>query len=624
MRKEKEGSVTRGLAEKLGVTVAKEGIHFALFLPAEKECRLNLYDRDSVRQLMSVRLTEENRRGNVFTAFLKHKQLRKLFNDQEDWEKRLGYLYETKQGEFTDPCGALLYGREKFGRKKGERGRLLCGIYHPSYDWGEEVPIRRPFQETILYKLHIRGFTMDESSGVSSPGTFRGAAEKIPYLKELGITACLLMPAYEFEESMEEKGITDRINYWGYSHSNSYFAPKAAYAHCTEEPDRELKDMVKAFHQNGIEVLMEMNFLPGTNTFVAWECLRHWVQEYHVDGFKLSNGAVPVSVLSTDPLLGNVKFLSEGWDFKVAPEKGKTFINFGECSQNFSDTGRRFIRGDEEQVREFARQFTALSEDFGTVKYITSHDGFTLWDLFSYDKKHNEANGENNRDGQDYNYSCNCGKEGKTGRKAIISLRRKQARNAMAILLLSQGTPVLLAGDEFLNSQEGNNNPYCQDNRISWLNWERLEEERDFFFWVKSLISIRKEHPVFSRKEPFRQMDYISCGMPDLSFHGTAPWYADYNHYSRQLGILLCGAYVGKDRNSFDNSFYLAFNFHWEEAEFHLPDTRKGEEWELFLSTPDNYCEPVEGREEALKMQLKDFYLPAKSIMVFISRKVNE
>lgn len=617
MKSSKEGTITKGSAEKLGVTLAKEGITFSLFLPAEKECRLNLYNRTSLRQLISFRLTEEVKTGNIFSVFIKYKQLKKYFEEQEDLLRDLGYLYETRQGEFLDPCAPLVYGREEFG--KGKEGRLLGGIDGEAYDWEEDVPLKRPYNETILYKLHVRGFTKDPSSKVRYPGTFLGITEKIPYLKELGINCLLLMPAYDFEESMKEEGITDRINYWGYSRSNAYFAPKASYAAVKERPGRELKDMVKALHQNGIEVIMEISFTSGTNTTFALECLRYWVKNYHIDGFKLSNEGVPVSVLASDPLLGSTKILSEGWDYKTMQEKNKVFQNYSECNSNYSNTCKRFLRGDEEQAGEFAKQFTLLCEDWGSIKYITNHDGFTLWDLFSYDKKHNEANGENNRDGQEYNYSWNCGREGRTGRNAILELRKRQVRNAFTILLLSQGTPLIFSGDEFLNSQEGNNNPYCQDNKVSWLNWDNLVKEEDTVHWVKALIQVRKEHPVFRRKEPFRHMDYIYCGMPDISFHGTNPWYTEYDHYSRQLGVMLCGAYVSKDRTSFDESFYLAFNFHRENQEFHLPDALSGEEWNLFLSTADGYIEGEKGAKE--EKTAKSFLLPARSVRVYRSKK---
>lgn len=618
MKGKRQETVTEAAAKSsagtLGVTWSKEGLTFTLHLSTEKECRLNFYDKVSGRQLISYRLTEEVKTGDCFLVFIKHRHLQKYFGGREDYLKELGYLYETRRGEFLDPCAALIYGREEFGRNKEKK--LLSGIAADEYNWEGDHPLARPYNETVLYKLHVRGFTRDTSSGVKNPGTFSGITEKIPYLKELGVNCLLLMPAYDFEESMKAEGIADRINYWGYAASNAYFAPKASYASLTGEPDREMKDMIKALHRNGLEVILEMNFIPGTNTVYAMECLRYWVRTYHIDGFKLSNEVLPVSVLASDPVLGRTKIISEGWDYKAAIEKNKIFVNYGECGSNYSTAGKRFLRGDEEQVRGFAGEFIKLSEDWGSIKYITNHDGFTLIDLFSYDKKHNEANGENNRDGQEYNYSWNCGKEGRTGKNSILELRKKQVRNAFTILLLSQGTPLILSGDEFLNSQEGNNNPYCQDNRISWLNWDNLLKEEDTFHWVKALIAIRKEHPVFRRAEPFRQMDYIYCGMPDVSFHGTTPWYTQYDHYSRQLGIMLCGAYASKDRTSFDDSFYIAFNFHPERQEFHLPDLSAGQEWNLFLSTAEGYI-AEEGAEKE-----KSFLLPGKAVRVYKSRKL--
>lgn len=609
----KATAAAKASPDKLGVTFSKEGLTFTYFSPTEKECRLNFYDKISDRLLLSYRLTEEVKTGNNFSVFIKHKNLMKYFGDREDYLKELGYLYETRRGEFLDPCATLIYGREEFGRKKEKK--LLSGIASDVYNWEGDLPLGRAYSETVLYKLHVRGFTRDTTSGVKNPGTFKGITEKISYLRELGVNCLLLMPAYDFEESMKAEGIEDRINYWGYGGSNAYFAPKASFASLSDEPDREMKDMVKALHSNGLEVILEMNFTPGTNTVYALECLRYWVRAYHIDGFKLSNEVLPVSVLATDPVLGCCKIISEGWDYKAAIEKNKIFLNYAECTSSYSIAGKRLMRGEEEQIRGFAGEFTKLSEDWGCIKYITNHDGFTLIDLFSYDKKHNEANGENNRDGQDYNYSWNCGKEGKTGKISILELRKRQVRNAFTMLLLSQGTPLILSGDEFLNSQEGNNNPYCLDNEISWLNWDNLQKEKDTFQWVKELIALRKEHPVFRRIEPFRQTDYIFCGMPDISFHGTTPWYTQYDHYSRLLGIMLCGAYASTDHRNFDDSFYIAFNFHQEKQEFHLPDLPAGQVWNLLLSTSEGNIAAEAGEK------VKSFTLPGKTINVYKSRK---
>jgi len=432
------------------------------------------------------------------------------------------------------------------------------------------------------------------------------------------------MPAYEYNEILQLNGFNahGKINYWGYSEDNYYFAPKASYGADPDTVSTEFKTMVRTLHQNSIEIIMEMNFPRGTNHILVLEALRHWVLEYHVDGFVLHAEEGLAVMISQDSILGRVKLMFTGWNTDSIYGNDE-YKHLADYNLDYANNIKRFNRGEEEQVRHFGNNFIKNYEKKSVINYITNHDGFTLADLYSYDVKHNEINGEKNQDGFDYNYSWNCGKEGKTENKKIIQLRRQLIRNAFTMLLLSQGTPLILSGDEFLNSQEGNNNAYCQDNDITWLNWDNLNIHSDIFVFVKQLIELRQGHPIFHRDLPLRGMDYIYYGMPDVSFHGTKAWYADYNHYSRVLGILLSGRYAKINKTLDDNTFYLAFNMHGEKKGFYLPNTEKGEVWSVLIHTSIGVFQS-DFTERDILVNQRYYEVPARSIVVFISRKVIE
>ncbi|QHQ62853.1 alpha-amylase [Anaerocolumna sedimenticola] len=451
-------------------------------------------------------------------------------------------------------------------------------------------------------------------------GTFLGVVDKIPYLKELGVNCIQLMPIYEYNELIGQTGFggNHKLNYWGYSNENYYFAPKASYCAEPTQAADEVKYMIDSLHNNGIEVIMEMNFVKGLNPGFIQDCLRYWFLEYHIDGFKIPSETVPGILLGTDPILSKVKLLAEGWDLeKIYPKDMIPDLkNLAEYNAGYSADVKRFLRGDEEQVAAVANRMKKNPDKCGIINYITNHDGFTLMDLYSYDMKHNEKNGENNQDGADYNYSWNCGTEGKTKSKKVSNLRRKQVINALLMLFLSQGTPLLLAGDEFGNSQEGNNNAYCQDNEISWLDWNLLEQNNSLFQFVKQLIKLRMEHPILHMEEQLRNMDYISCGLPDISFHGIKAWYPDYKHYSRVLGVMLAGNYVKINRNENDRIFYLGFNMHWENHGFDLPKLPSGKQWYVLYNSNTG----GDSMEEQVLTNQRIYEIPARSAAVLISK----
>ncbi len=603
-------NIAQGQPIPLGVTVLKDGINFAVSLPESDACTLNLYEKHTGVLRFSIPLTLENRTGSVFSVMVKGLAL-----------SELSYLYQVKEKEFIDPYARRLYGREIYGQStlSGGKSTVKGGFLTGRFNWEEEKPLCIPYSNLIIYKLHVRGFTIHSSSGIHAKGTFLGITEKIPYLKELGINCVQLMPAYEYNEILTRNGPTGsrKLNYWGFGTDNYYFAPKVSYCENKECPGEEFKFMVAELHRHGIEVIMEMNFIKGTSPVLILDCLRYWVLEYHVDGFKISTDTVPVGLLAADPVLGRTKLMAEGWGAEIYPrETIPHYKNLAEYNSVFSASARRFLRGDEEQTGAITFYIRRNPEKFGVINYITNHDGFTLMDLFSYDIKHNEKNGENNLDGDEYNYSWNCGFEGNTKNKKVIKLRSKQIRNAFLLLFLSQGTPLIMAGDEFGNSQEGNNNAYCQDNETAWLNWGLTGLNKDIFDFVKQLIKLRKEHPILHMEKELRGMDYISCGFPDISFHGVRAWYPDYGHYSRILGVMLAGNYVKLNRNENDRTFYLGFNMHWEKHGFDLPLLPLGRQWQLLYDT-DLSCEEL----EPLPLTNQRCYeAGARSIFVLISK----
>ncbi len=607
------GSSTFGLMSApgdpmtLGVSRCGKKHNFAVSVPNAGECRLKIeiYNKDSEQQEETTAvfvMTKENRFGSIFSLSIIGLEEKKFF-----------YWYEALGREFADPYARQLADRGDFGNNSSA-GACKAIAARDTFSWNDDVSPRLSYQELILYKLHVRGFTRHPSAHVRHPGTFAGVCEKIRYMKELGINAILLMPCYDFDElcgsggiqgipqltdtmrakgvfrhtmAEHEKGSSQKVNYWGYGAKSFYFAPKASYAADPWHACKEFKTMVSKMHTNGIEVLMEIDFARGTAYSLILDVLRFWVTEYHIDGFRINAETAPGLLTGADPFLADTKLLAAGWDTDslygshVTPD----YQNLAECNEGFLNDCRRFMKGDEAQIRPFTGRVVRNPSKCAVVNYITDHNGFTLYDLFTYDRKHNEKNGERNQDGTDYNYSWNCGAEGETTARRVQSLRLQMIKNALIALFLSQGTPMLLAGDEFLNSQYGNNNAYCQDNEISWLDWKRTKNANACREFIAMLISLRKKHPVFHNTLELKQMDYISNGCPDISYHGVKAWYPDYANYCRTVGILLNGAYAKISRTENDQSFYLIYNMHWEPHAFDLPYCSPDKKWEILIAT---------------------------------------
>ncbi len=451
----------------------------------------------------------------------------------------------------------------------------------------------------IFYKLHVRGFTKSRTSGVRHKGTFEGLIEKIPYLKQLGITAVELMPAYEYDEMMrfeqfdQQAGngryrsfpVRTSVNYWGYV-KGFYFAPKASFsasAAVRSDYTAEFKKMVRQLHANGLEVIMEMHFENESPDFIL-DCIRYWVTQYHIDGVHYYGPAAGLEAAAMDPLLSKTKIITVYWDGKTADG----IRHMASYNDGFANTARRFLKGDENQISDFTHASRLNPPQAANINYITNHNGFTLLDLVSYDHKHNEANGENNRDGEDYNYSWNCGAEGKSRKQRIVQLRQRQIKNAMMLLMLAQGTPLLLAGDEFENSQGGNNNPYCIDGETTWLNWKKADAACQIGEFIKQLIQIRKQYPIFHMDSQLLASDTLSCGFPDISYHGSNAWYQGMENYNRHIGIMYCSRYAGGRHKPGDyDLLYAAYNMHWEQHKLALPKLPDKACWEKIICSGD-------------------------------------
>lgn len=591
--KKKEFSIKKGRFFPFGAAPDQQGVQFTFAVCEGKKAGICLYHRSSGKKHF-IPAEKKYQIGNLYSIYVSGLKA-------EEYD----YTLQYDDTEVLDSYAKKLSGHEKWGSslkiagKKGVLGRLDFAAGGMEGD----VPPEIPYEDLYLYQLHVRGFTKHTSSGVKNKGTFRGIMEKIPYLKELGVNGLLMLPIYDFDEILEN-GLEDvtrkhlekygkqnleeeqkekkkRLNYWGYTRRAAWFVPKASYASDTAYPERELKELIRRLHEENILFLMEMYFPEGTSPVLIQEILRYWVLEYHIDGFRINDNVAPMQVLAADPIIGSVKLLANSWGEEETAKKRV----LAEANESFLTNMRRFLKSDEGQIGAVLYHMRHNPEKKASVNYISQFNTFTLQDLVSYDVKHNEENGENGRDGTDFNYSWNCGAEGKTRKKAVLALRQKQVRNALLLLYLSQGTPMLLAGDEFGNSQEGNNNAYCQDNEISWLNWNQLKKNQELFLFVKELIALRKEHPILHKAEEFAGRDYISCGCPDISYHGTKAWYLDNSNYSRVVGIMLCGDYALLDKTGRDWDFYLACNFHWESHDYELPKPNGSGKWEILKDT---------------------------------------
>lgn len=445
------------------------------------------------------------------------------------------------------------------------------------FEWGEDISPGLDFDEIILYKLHVRGFTKHVSSGVKHRGTFEGVREKIPYLKTLGINAVELMPVYDFEvENPEDVVKNKRKNYWGYGPAH-FMAVKPEYAAEPKNAGDSLKELVRALHREGMEVYMELLFTGNETTDFEMACLRRWVLDYHIDGFHLNQTTTQLREVLSDPVLAETKIMSENFDGSC--DRNGTGRRRAVYHNGFQDGMRRFLRGDEGTAGEFMNQVLNRSTEQGNIQYITNNNGFTMMDLVSYDSRHNEDNGENNLDGSAWNFSWNCGAEGVSRKKDVIRLRRQQLKNAWILNIFQQGTPLIYAGDEFGNSQKGNNNAWCQDNDISWLNWNLKKKNGWLWEFAVKMIELRKTVKILHPEKPFARTDTSANGLPDVSFHGKVPWFVYESSWNRCIGCMYAGN---------GEAWYFAYNMNYTKEIFSLPGLPGKGIWKVFSDTAES------------------------------------
>ena len=602
----------------LGIVVKKDGFHISAVSSSESLFLL-LYRRNEEEFCEKIEFPGEYKTGNVWSMSISCDDIKSL----------LAMEYNLSDGVrlFPDPYGKSYSGRDSYGKPEQLYNIKRSPISLSEFDWGDDKPIGRDFSDTVIYKMSVRGFTKSPSSKSVHKGTFTAIVDddKINFLKKLGVNAIGLLPCQEFEELMFEnsykavQGIeaTGKINYWGYTKAY-HFAPKASF--CTRKnrnPSVEFKNMVKKLHEHEIEIILEFYFTEDVSEEYILSVLRYWHIEYHIDGACIVGRNLSASI-AKDPYLSNMKLIAQFWEGNAVSQKRL----IATCNDKFQNEMRRVLKGDEAMLESLIRNIAHQDKNMVNINYIADIKGFSLWDLVSYDIKHNEQNGENNKDGTDNNFSWNCGIEGTTRKKQVLSLRHRQLKNASILLFLSKGVPMLTSSDEVGQSKLGNNNTYCQDNEISWFNWKLLKKNEQIYKWFCFIIDFRKKHPIFACKEPVRNMDYLACGMPDVSYHGTNIWKLELEPYKRQLGILYCGKYAKKEDGSLDNDFYIMYNMHWQEHVFDLPRLKNNLAWHICIDTSleANGGFYESGLEPILENGLS-YKLNARSIAVLISKE---
>jgi glycogen operon protein len=685
--KEHELAVTRGFPLPLGASLSPGGVNFVLLSRHATAVTLVLAEPCNSEVRTEIALDpHRNRTGEHWHIRVSGLPEQFCYGYRVDGPRGPQHRYNPSR-ILLDPAARFL----SCGRPWGMTGRLprlsLVNRYIRSEDVTGENPSIPP-EDSILYELHVRGYTVHPNSGVRAAGTYAGLVEKLPYLKELGVTSIELLPIDEFDENdcpFENPFTGERLrNFWGYN-TIAFAAPKAAYARNPEgtAPWEEFRWMVERFHEAGMEVILDvvfnhsaegndegptynfrgidnalyymmdehgkyMNFSGCGNTFnsnhpvvryMLLSCVRNWVAEADIDGFRFDLASVfgrdrrgnvlveppVVEMITEDSLLADTKLIAEPWDAVGLYQQGR--FPYGhrwmEWNGRFRDDVRRFWRGDGGMVGALATRICG-SEDLyhgrspcHSVNFITCHDGFTLADLVSYNQKHNEANGENNRDGSDSNWSWNCGVEGPSADRRVVELRNQQVRNMMATLLISQGVPMILGGDEFLRTQRGNNNAWCQDNEVSWVDWSLQEEHGDFLRFVKMMIGLRKRHPVLRRRTFFAAEK--QGRRPEIQWHGLMPHRPDFSSWSHALAFTLDGR--ESDRPGvLDRDLYVAMNGYWEAQRFQIPPAPTGRVWrrtvDTALPSPDDIVEldagPIVHEETTYRVE-------ARSMIILIS-----
>lgn len=675
-----------GFFRMYGACVASNGVSFTINSHGATRCTLLLFKPQAPKPYARIPFPDSYRIGDTYSMLvydIKPDEFEYAFSFDGPYEPAKGLLF-NEENVLLDPYSRAVTGQRKWGEKPegGKDFEYRARVVKSSFDWGNIKQLEQPFEDLVIYEIHVRGYTKDKSSGVSAPGTFAGLKDKIPYLKDLGINAVELMPIFEFDE-MESARVVDGVqlyNYWGYN-TVSFFAPNTSYAFNEEHNHEgdELKSLIKALKENGIEVILDVVFNhtaegnemgpcfsfkgidnnvyymltpdahyynfsgcgnvmncnhPVVRNFII-DCLRHWAIEYRVDGFRFDlasilgrdqNGAPMANPpilesLAFDPVLGKMKLIAEAWDAGGLYQVGSfpSWNRWAEWNGRYRDDMRSFLKGDDGMAGNAITRITGSRDLYSpesrghkaSVNFLTCHDGFTLYDLYSYNEKHNEKNGWNNTDGDNNGHSWNCGAEGETDDPNVNGLRRRLIKNAFAALLCSRGPVMFFAGDEFCNTQFGNNNAYCQDNIISWLDWGRLEEFKEIHDFVRHMIQFRKEHPILRK-----MTKPSSCQFPEISVHNGTPFNASTDYKTKLIGIMYAGR---NEEDTEDDIVFYCMNAYWEPLVMQLPVLPNGKHWHVDTNTNAEYFDGEDFTEKTELLGVNTIRVPARTTIILVA-----
>lgn len=675
-----------GFFRMYGACVASNGVSFTINSHGATRCTLLLFKPQASKPYARIPFPDSYRIGDTYSMLvfdIKPDEFEYAFSFDGPYEPAKGLLF-NEENVLLDPYSRAVTGQRKWGEKPegGKDFEYRARVVKSSFDWGNIKQLEQPFEDLVIYETHVRGYTKDKSSGVSAPGTFAGLKDKIPYLKDLGINAVELMPIFEFDE-MESARVVDGVqlyNYWGYN-TVSFFAPNTSYAFNEEHNHEgdELKSLIKALKENGIEVILDVVFNhtaegnemgpcfsfkgidnnvyymltpdahyynfsgcgnvmncnhPVVRSFII-DCLRHWAIEYRVDGFRFDlasilgrdqNGAPMANPpilesLAFDPVLGKMKLIAEAWDAGGLYQVGSfpSWNRWAEWNGRYRDDMRSFLKGDDGMAGNAITRITGSRDLYSpesrghkaSVNFLTCHDGFTLYDLYSYNEKHNEKNGWNNTDGDNNGHSWNCGAEGETDDPNVNGLRRRLIKNAFAALLCSRGPAMFFAGDEFCNTQFGNNNAYCQDNIISWLDWSRLEEFKEIHDFVRHMIQFRKEHPILRK-----MTKPSSCQFPEISVHNGTPFNASTDYKTKLIGIMYAGR---NEEDTEDDIVFYCMNAYWEPLVMQLPVLPNGKHWHVDTNTNVEYFDGEDFTAKTELLGVNTIRVPARTTIILVA-----
>lgn len=675
-----------GFFRMYGACVASNGVSFTINSHGATRCTLLLFKPQASKPYARIPFPDSYRIGDTYSMLvfdIKPDEFEYAFSFDGPYEPAKGLLF-NEENVLLDPYSRAVTGQRKWGEKPegGKDFEYRARVVKSSFDWGNIKQLEQPFEDLVIYETHVRGYTKDKSSGVSAPGTFAGLKDKIPYLKDLGINAVELMPIFEFDE-MESARVVDGVqlyNYWGYN-TVSFFAPNTSYAFNEEHNHEgdELKSLIKALKENGIEVILDVVFNhtaegnemgpcfsfkgidnnvyymltpdahyynfsgcgnvmncnhPVVRSFII-DCLRHWAIEYRVDGFRFDlasilgrdqNGAPMANPpilesLAFDPVLGKMKLIAEAWDAGGLYQVGRfpSWNRWAEWNGRYRDDMRSFLKGDDGMAGNAITRITGSRDLYSpesrghkaSVNFMTCHDGFTLYDLYSYNEKHNEKNGWNNTDGDNNGHSWNCGAEGETDDPNVNGLRRRLIKNAFAALLCSRGPAMFFAGDEFCNTQFGNNNAYCQDNIISWLDWSRLEKFKEIHDFVRHMIQFRKEHPILRK-----MTKPSSCQFPEISVHNGTPFNASTDYKTKLIGIMYAGR---NEEDTEDDIVFYCMNAYWEPLVMQLPVLPNGKHWHVDTNTNAEYFDGEDFTAKTELLGVNTIRVPARTTIILVA-----